>query len=736
MSFDWNLSDDDDEDLDTWTKRNNIFNDFQEEEDQLAVPAAAKPPPPSFAHAEDDDDDSEEEDGVDWEDAEDTEEVDITIDLNREEKKKSSKKRKRKKKFRVESLPADIQTFLWNLNRSTLLSLTSRAVFLSSLCSDHTLMATSYSILPDWTINSTLRDAKRFIDWFYNLTHNVERRRAARQRSNRRAGAPRSKSKQSPPGYNTQMDRLLAYVEYLSPRYEDDPQLAPNFTPSETDTVLLFVAMARSMGFRTRLVQSMEPISPDLDENHPILMESTNLFSAIAKKKKRKSDVAKLPSKEEETRQHHQPLQSSCEILLWAEILCKDARKRRWVHVDPLRSNFDSPDVVETFLSKQSESRRKCIAYALAVEHCDHQGKNIFHVTDVTPRYAASFVATLRLRGIRGKKTERNQWWTDTLRALNEQGSLVHQPLGNTEDEAIVLDDSDDDRKMPAVENPLHMDDEVKELSQLAGDEAMPTSKQAFRTHPIYVLPSLLGKAEVLAPDASKRVCGVFKGELVYKRTDVSTALSQRKWPYKGRRVLAAELTKPIKRVKARKKPASKNFKPLQTYGVGSSNDGSEGQRAKVLADASEPLDDGMENLYAMWQTEPWSPPYVGPNDPIPTNEFKNVELELLNPGLVHIDERGVAGVAKKLGVPYAPCLLGFEGHGGNRTPTIRGIVVHQHNEQLIREAAYESTSFAIETEHEKRKQIVYKRWKKLLVGLLTKDRIEKAYGDDDESKA
>ena len=198
-----------------------------------------------------------------------------------------------------------------------------------------------------------------------------------------------------------------------------------------------------------------------------------------------------------------------------------------------------------------------------------------------------------------------------------------------------------------------------------------------------------------------------------------------------GRQVRQSELSKPIKQVKARKKPASKNFKALKSYGVGESNDGSAERRLQDIQDASQPLEDGMDRLYAEWQTDPWSPPPVAPTDPIPVNDYKNVELELLNPGLVHIEYRGIAKVAKKLGIPYAPCMLGFEGQGGNRVPTVRGIVVHAHNEMLLREAGAEVTSHALEQENTNRRRLVLKRWKKLLVGLLTKDRLEREYGDE-----
>lgn len=72
---------------------------------------------------------------------------------------------------------------------------------------------------------------------------------------------------------------------------------------------------------------------------------------------------------------------------------------------------------------------------------------------------------------------------------------------------------------------------------------------------------------------------------------------------------------------------------------------------------------------------------------------------------------------------------MGFEGQGGNRAPSLQGIVVHVHNEELLREAHAEMANHMLEQEQETHQQKVLKRWKRLLVGILTKDRLEKAYG-------
>lgn len=80
---------------------------------------------------------------------------------------------------------------------------------------------------------------------------------------------------------------------------------------------------------------------------------------------------------------------------------------------------------------------------------------------------------------------------------------------------------------------------------------------------------------------------------------------------------------------------------------------------------------------------------------------------------------------------PYAPCLLGFEGHGGNRTPTIRGIVVHVHNEQLLREAHAEMANHQLEEDRNSYEKSMWKKWKRLLEGVLIRDRLEREYGDE-----
>ena len=476
------------------------------------------------------------------------------------------------------------------------------------------------------------------------------------------------------------------------------------------------------------------------------------------------------------------------------------------------------------------------VAFVLGIEHDRDPSGSRCRCTDVTPRYAASRIATLQQRGLSridiqdelaGIVSQQSQWWTKTLQCINhypENGESIRfsntrwRPFLSSKGEGgHLVDDAnkvnyyngqDDERKPPAQirhrdeggeihaaysdSNCLEMgcgqdpcrtegvgvlessdvpklpakmvqnsdgndsghgcsmdmynnddDEEVLEAEEdlsfsiEAENEPMPTSKSGFANHPLYILKSQLGKTHVLSPTAS--VCGLFAGESVYLRRDVTSAMEPRAWLYRCRKVKQAEENHPVIRLPPRRKAASKKgFQPLATYGVGVGNDGSDQQRFSEIARASLKEDCDKESqdrlLYAKWQTVPWAPTPVGPEDPIPLNEYKNVELGLINPGLKHVDIPGAAvQAAKVLGVPYAPCLIGF-GNNGQGTPVVRGIVVHAHNADMIEQAAAQIIQHKSEQEQDERRRIVHKRWKKLMLGVLVKKRLDREYGTTEEN--
>jgi Rad4 beta-hairpin domain 1/Rad4 beta-hairpin domain 3 len=853
MSFDWNLSSDE-ETEDVWKEGKGYASVAADPNSGENGEARAEWLSNEAGNNENEfEQDSNDDDSVDWEDAEDgsvdedekkrenvsdddrkpaaritpLQPITLTLDSSEEAPTRKKAARVRRSKWRYEQLPPNLQDTVRNVNQTHLLVLISRAAHASRLSCDAELLSLCLSVIPRVHADASrknvhksneacwyapaISDVEFMLEWFMLWMPSGRQKSSMSGSKRKRNGRGRGRYRRIKPDSSPEVVQLNDGVDVLPSleRLKVCMRRRSKEKWSSNETCLLFLAMTRALQYRVRYVQAMDGVPLDLEVDHPILQHWGNVFRTVSAgtsrcmpttpemmgediKSEMKSGYTVTSAQSSVQAASQQPLMG------WVEVLCQVQGKMRWVHVDPVRRVMNKPSQVEVWWAcsmkddadcdarKSAMARKRSstlsvkpgvLSYALAVEHAafaSHSGDNNtdddgddvpVRYMDVTPRYAHSWVSTLRRRGVlRGKRDVtpaelQEQWWAKTISKLNSKSGCddsnetlaakVDKSGGSAED-AIMLDESDDDgvrgqeeevdesdERKPAAKTDVNDGDklfaaaaeyhEEEELKATMKDEAIPTSKAAFRTHPIYVLPSLLNKAEVLAPDA--KFCGVCKGEFVYRRSDVSVARPARKWLYHGRRVREAEMDKPVQRVKARQKSLPKSFKALKSYGVGATNDGSEEARDEIIAQANKPLEDDMERLYAVWQTDAWSPAYVGPNDEIPVNEYKNVELELLNPGLVHVEERGVALTAKTLGIAYAPCLLGFEGRHGNRTPTIRGIVVHAHNEALLRDAHAAVMLQQEQDEEEDRRSAALQRWRRLMLGLLNKARIDREYG-------
>ena len=239
----------------------------------------------------------------------------------------------------------------------------------------------------------------------------------------------------------------------------------------------------------------------------------------------------------------------------------------------------------------------------------------------------------------------------------------------------------------------------------------------------------------------------MFAGEFIYSRSDVSLARTSRKWLFEGRKVKDSELSKPAKEVVKRKmaggdgatsstsfvsrasrrKGGGKQGFGLSTYNLDTEGTKESMERQKKLAEEDVikegSKDKEMEALYGEWQTVPWSPPRVEPGGPIPRNEYNNIELALLNPGLVHMPTVGISRVAKKIGIDYAPCLVDFNFQSGR--PVIQGVVVHECNKVLLQDA-WQEMGEIVRKEHEK---VVVGRWRVMVTKLMLDKRLEEEWG-------
>jgi xeroderma pigmentosum group C-complementing protein len=127
--------------------------------------------------------------------------------------------------------------------------------------------------------------------------------------------------------------------------------------------------------------------------------------------------------------------------------------------------------------------------------------------------------------------------------------------------------------------------------------------------------------------------------------------------------------------------------------------------------------EDVLQGLYAEWQTEVYRPPpikdvsktsrYVNADQGqgiVPQNSFGNIDLyapTMLPKGAVHLPYKGIAKVAKAMGISYAEACVsvarpgrhlvltaqtGFEFKKQRAIPVITGIVVAEENETAVME--------------------------------------------------
>jgi hypothetical protein len=301
MSFDWNLSSDEEDGFDDWA---NV--DLQASLKPTTTTHASKPQHDDTDDSESDNekekgiatvaffegDEEEEGDEIDWEDADEDDDapheettasadsklaanavpvplkpvtVDWTKDVNQNKKKKAIKKLKARRSYRFDHLPPDMQVFLANLEKTHLLSLTSHAVHVSQFCSRDEVLHVAHSLIPEpWLADDstcaapTITELRDFCNWFFDLVNHTEQRRRETQWANRRAGAPRRGKKRK--GSNTNATttqwkddsiryRTLEYCSYLSRTHDENPQLlgenSQNTSWTNLDKVQLLVSMAR-----------------------------------------------------------------------------------------------------------------------------------------------------------------------------------------------------------------------------------------------------------------------------------------------------------------------------------------------------------------------------------------------------------------------------------------------------------------------------------------------------------
>lgn len=208
---------------------------------------------------------------------------------------------------------------------------------------------------------------------------------------------------------------------------------------------------------------------------------------------------------------------------------------------------------------------------------------------------------------------------------------------------------------------------EDMELQTRALTEPLPTSQQAYKDHHLYALEKWLHKNQILHPKGP--VLGFCKGLPVYPRSCVQTLQSRHGWLREGLQVRENEL------------PAKVVTRPKRTFSA---------QSAQSSAN-----EDGLKptlELYGVWQLEPLQLPRAV-NGIVPKNERGQVDVwsdKCLPPGTVHLRLPRLFQVAKRLGMDYAPAMVGFDYRSGRCLPVFDGIVVCTEFKSAILEVCFD----------------------------------------------
>ncbi|XP_034650826.1 DNA repair protein complementing XP-C cells homolog [Drosophila subobscura] len=241
---------------------------------------------------------------------------------------------------------------------------------------------------------------------------------------------------------------------------------------------------------------------------------------------------------------------------------------------------------------------------------------------------------------------------------------------------------------------------EDEQLRRIHTEKPLPKSITEFKDHPLYVLERHLLKFQGLYP-ADAPTLGFIRGEAVYSRDCVHLLHSRDIWLKSARVVKLGE--QPYKTVKARPK-----WDKLTR---------------SVIKD--QPLE-----IFGYWQTQDYEPP-TAENGIVPRNAYGNVELFkacMLPKKTVHLRLPGLMRVCKKLNIDCANAVVGFDFHQGACHPTYDGFIVCEEFREVVCAAWEEDQQEQARKEHEKYETRVFGNWKKLIKGLIIRERLKRKY--------
>ena len=131
--------------------------------------------------------------------------------------------------------------------------------------------------------------------------------------------------------------------------------------------------------------------------------------------------------------------------------------------------------------------------------------------------------------------------------------------------------------------------------------------------------------------------------------------------------------------------------------------------------------------LYAPYQTILYTAPAIV-DGRIPRNVYGNLDVyvpSMVPRGGAHIQHPETARAARIIGIDYADAITGFSFKGRHGTAVTNGAVVAAEYQEAVEEVIKAFEDERAQAEEEKRSLIAQRLWKRFLVGLRIRERIE-----------
>lgn len=360
-----------------------------------------------------------------------------------------------------------------------------------------------------------------------------------------------------------------------------------------------------------------------------------------------------------------------------------------------------SPEILSTFEPKGAKAAkaRQVMAYVIAFSS-DSSAK------DVTVRYLRKRLWPGKTKGVRLPPEKVPIYDTSgQIKRFEEFDWFKHcmSFYRRSDDKRTAVDDVEDGSDLVIAE---------PEKKEFEGD-----TLQSLKASTEFALERHLRREEALRPGAEPvRYFTVGKGdkqqeEPVYKRSDVFSCLTAESWHKDGRAPKEGEI--PMKLVPVRAVTlARKREAELHLIRTGEKQ---------------------MQGLYSREQTDWIIPPPIE-DGKIPKNAYGNIDCfvpSMVPKGAVHVPLKGTVRICKKLEIDFAEAVVGFEFGNKMAVPVILGVVIAEENEDAVRDAWRAWSEEQKKKEEGKLEKLVLEMWRKFVLGLRIRDRVQEDYGMD-----